>query len=82
MTDLPVRWDWRIGDFKKWGILVMGRMILKWGVDTPLRTMIWQKVGEMIFEIIFSKTECRIFLIFCYSHFINNFVVKNIFLEP
>ena len=36
----------------------------------------------LICEIIFSKTVCGIFLIFCRLRFINNFVVKNNFLEP
>ena len=35
-----------------------------------------------ICEIIASKTVCRIFLIFCRSSFINNFMVKNSFSEP
>ena len=29
------------GGFKKWGNASNGRMILKWGGDTPLRTMIY-----------------------------------------
>ena len=37
---------------------------------------------EMICEIIVSKTVCGIFLIFCQSSFINNFMVKNSFSEP
>ena len=41
-ADLPVRWG--MGNFKKWGDLVMRRMILKkgggGGVDTPLWTML------------------------------------------
>ena len=36
----------------------------------------------MICEIIVSKTVCGIFLIFCRSSFINNFMVKNSFSEP
>ena len=36
----------------------------------------------MICEIIVSKTVCRIFLIFCRSSSINNFMVKNKFSEP
>ena len=35
-----------------------------------------------ICEIIFFKTVCGIVLIFCRSRFINDFFVKNIFLEP
>ena len=42
---------------------------------------ILQKFYEMICEIIVSKTVCGIFLIFCRSSFINNFMVKNNFLE-
>ena len=41
---------------------------------------ILQKFCEMICEIIFSKTVCGIFFIFCHSRFINNFIVNN-FLE-
>ena len=37
------------------------------------------KFYEMIYEIIISKTMCGIFLIFCPSSFINNFIVKNNF---
>ena len=36
----------------------------------------------MICEIIVFKTVCGIFLIFCRSSFINNFMVKNNFLQP
>ena len=43
---------------------------------------ILQKFYDMICEIIVSKTVCGIFLIFCRSSFINNFMVKNNFLEP
>ena len=43
---------------------------------------ILQKFYEMIYEIIVSKTMCGIFLIFCRSSFINNFMVKNNFSEP
>ena len=43
---------------------------------------ILQKFYEMICEIIVSKMVCGIFLIFCRSSFINNFMVKNNFLEP
>ena len=43
---------------------------------------ILQKFYEMICEITVSKTVCGIFLIFCRSSFINNFMVKNNFLEP
>ena len=43
---------------------------------------ILQKFYEMIHEIIVSKTVSGIFLIFCRSSFINNFIVKNNFLEP
>ena len=35
-----------------------------------------------ICEIIFFKTVCGIFLIFCRSRFMNDFFVKNNFLEP
>ena len=35
-----------------------------------------------ICEIIFFKTVCGIVLIFCRSRFMNDFFVKNIFLEP
>ena len=41
-----------------------------------------QKFYEMIFEKIFSKTLCGLFLIFCGSCFINNFVVRDRFSEP
>ena len=45
MTDLPVRWGGGgggggMGDFKKWGDPSNEGMILKWGFDTPLRTML------------------------------------------
>ena len=40
---------------------------------------ILQNFYEMICEIIASKTVCGIFLIFCRSGFINNFMVKNNF---
>ena len=43
---------------------------------------ILQKFYKMICEIIVSKTVCGIFLIFCQSSFINNFMVKNSFSEP
>ena len=43
---------------------------------------ILQKFWETICGIIFSKTDCKIFLSFCRSHFINNFDVKNNFSEP
>ena len=43
---------------------------------------ILQKFYKMICEIIVSKTVCGIFLIFCRSSFINNFMVKNSFSEP
>ena len=43
---------------------------------------ILQKFYDMICEIIVSKTMCGIFLIFCRSSFISNFMVKNNFLEP
>ena len=42
---------------------------------------ILQKFQEMICEIIVFKTVCRIFLIFCRSSFINNFMVKSNFRE-
>ena len=42
---------------------------------------ILQRFYKMICEIIFSKTVCGIFLIFCRSSFVNNFMVKNNFLE-
>ena len=29
-----------MGDFKKWVVVEMGGMILKWGIDTPLQTML------------------------------------------
>ena len=44
--------------------------------------LILQKFYEMICEIIVSKTVCGIFLIFCRSSFINNFMLKNNFSEP
>ena len=34
------------------------------------------------FEMIVYKTVCRIFMIFCRSSFINNFIVKSNFSEP
>ena len=43
---------------------------------------ILQKFYEMICEITVYKTIRGIFLIFCRSSFINNFMVKNNFLEP
>ena len=43
---------------------------------------ILQKFYKMICEIIVSKTICGIFLIFCRSFFINNFMMKNSFSEP
>ena len=43
---------------------------------------ILQKFYEMIFEIIVSKMVGGIFLIFCRSSFISNFIVKNNLLEP
>ena len=43
---------------------------------------ILQKFYDMIYEIIASKTLCGIFLIFCRSSFIDNFIVKSNFSEP
>ena len=43
---------------------------------------ILQKFYKMISEIIVSKAVRGIFLIFCSSSFINNFMVKNSFVEP
>ena len=43
---------------------------------------ILQKFYEMICEIIVSKMVCGICFIFCWSSFINNFMVKNNFLKP
>ena len=43
---------------------------------------ILQKFYKMICEIIVSKTVSEIFLIFCWSSFINNFMAKNSFSEP
>ena len=43
---------------------------------------ILQKFYKMICEIIVSKTVCGVFLIFCWSSFINNFMVKKSFSEP
>ena len=43
---------------------------------------ILQKFYEMICEIVVSKTLCRFFLIFYRLSFINNFMVKNNFLQP
>ena len=40
-----------------------------------------QKFYKMICEITVSKTVCGIFLIFCRPSFMNNFMVKNNFLE-
>ena len=42
---------------------------------------ILQKIYKMICEIIVSKTVCGIFLIFCRSSFVNNFILKNSFSE-
>ena len=42
---------------------------------------ILQKFCEMICEITVHKMLCGIFLIFCRSSFINNFMVKNNFLK-
>ena len=38
MTDLLVKWG-GMGDFKKWVDPSNGGMILKWGVNTPVRAM-------------------------------------------
>ena len=43
---------------------------------------ILQKFCEMICEVIVYKTVGGIFLIFCQSSFITNFIVKNHFFEP
>ena len=43
---------------------------------------ILQKFYEMICEIIVCKMVCGIFLIFCRSSFINDFMVKNNFSKP
>ena len=43
---------------------------------------ILQKFYKMTYRIIVSKMMCGIFLIFCRSSFINNFMVKNSFSEP
>ena len=43
---------------------------------------ILQKFCEMICEIIVYKTVFRISLIYCWSSFINNFIMKNQFSEP
>ena len=50
--------------------------------NSPGFNPILQKFYKMICEIIVSKTICGIFLIFCRSFFINNFMVKNSFSEP
>ena len=42
---------------------------------------ILQKFYKMICKIVVSKTVRKIFLIFCLSSFINNFMLKNSFLE-
>ena len=40
MTNLPLRWGGGMGEFEKWGWdLGNGGTILKWGADTPLRTI-------------------------------------------
>ena len=44
--------------------------------------LIFQKFYKMIYEIIVSEKLCGVFLIFCGSIFINNYMVKNSFLEP
>ena len=44
--------------------------------------LILQKFYEMISEMIVSKTVCGIFLIFCWSRSINNFMMENSFSEP
>ena len=44
--------------------------------------LILQKCYEMICEIIISNTVCGIFLFFCQSRFINNFMEKSNFSEP
>ena len=41
-----------------------------------------QKFYEMICEIIITKMVCGIFLSFCQSRFINNFMVKSNFSKP
>ena len=43
---------------------------------------ILQKFYEMIREVIVSKTLSCIFLFFCRSSFINNFIAKSNFSEP
>ena len=47
-----------------------------------LQRLILLKFYETICEIIISKTVCGIFLIFCRSSFIDNFIVKKNFSEP
>ena len=42
---------------------------------------ILQEICEMICQVIFSKTVCRIFLVICCSRFIINFVVKDFFVK-
>ena len=42
---------------------------------------ILQKFCKMICKIIVSKTMCGVFLIFCRSSFMNNFLMKNSFSE-
>ena len=44
--------------------------------------LIFQKFYKMIYEMIVSEKLCGIFLIFCGSIFINNYMVKNSFLKP
>ena len=43
---------------------------------------ILQKLCQIICEVIFSKMVCGIYLNFCFSRSVNNFVVKNNFYEP
>ena len=47
--------------------------------NSPGFNPILQKFHKMICLIIFSETVCRIFLIFCCSCFINDFVVRKFF---
>ena len=49
--------------------------------NSPVFNPVLPKFFEVICEIIVSKTLCGIFLIFCWSSFINNLMVNNNFLE-
>ena len=69
-------YHWRFS-FKKLITIAHSKSFNSSGFNPILR-----EFYEMICKIIVSKTLCGIFFIFCRSSFINNFMVKNNFLEP